>query len=72
MARPSTQNIPAPTKNTKPNGAGVIPKATDARAELFFLLGALQGAGVESANRITELTIDLTAPPTAEGDDGER
>jgi hypothetical protein len=56
----------APTKTP----ASFLPKSTDPRAELFFLLGALKGGGIESASRITELVIDLTAvtPPTAEGE----
>jgi hypothetical protein len=43
--------------------APLIPKATDPRAELFYLLGKI--AGTEEGSRITELVIDLTQP--AEG-----
>jgi len=56
---------PQATKTT--TSAPLIPKTTDPRAELFFYLGHLRGLGVESASRITELVIDLTAPqPEAE------
>jgi len=63
------QNAPivAPKKPTN-----AIPKATDPRAELFYLLGSIKGMGVESADRIAELVIDLTQPQasaTAEGDE---
>ena len=52
---------PAPKASTQVNGT-LIPKTTDPRAELFFYLGHLKGLGIESASRITELVIDLTAP----------
>jgi len=52
-----------PAQTRLPQTTSFIPKSTDPRAELFFLLGTLQGR-VESANRITELVIDLTLPPT--------
>jgi len=48
-----------PTK-TNPN-VPLIPKATDPRAELFYLLGKIDGQGVEGSKRIAELVIDLTA-----------
>jgi hypothetical protein len=38
--------------------APLIPKPTDPRAELFYLLGKI--AGTEEGTRITELVIDLT------------
>jgi hypothetical protein len=41
--------------------APLIPKSTDPRAELFYLLGKI--AGTEEGPRITELVIDLTLPP---------
>jgi len=44
----------------------LIPKSTDPRAELFWLLGRIEGQGVEGAKRIAELVIDLTAPSTSE------
>lgn len=55
MAKPTTPSTPKPTPNTR-----LIPKDTDQRAELFFLLGRLGDS--QSANRIVELVIDLTAP----------
>ena len=56
---------PAPKASTQVNGT-LIPKATDPRAELFYHLGHLKGLGIESASRITELVIDLTAPQPEE------
>jgi hypothetical protein len=56
---------PAPKASTQVNGT-LIPKTTDPRAELFFYLGHLKGLGIESASRITELVIDLTAPKPEE------
>jgi hypothetical protein len=47
----------------KPTNA--IPKETDPRAELFYLLGSLRGMDIDSCDRITELVILLTAPPQA-------
>jgi hypothetical protein len=45
----------------------LIPVTTDNRSELFFLLGRLQGAGIEGADRITVLVTELTKPqPTGE------
>ena len=44
------------------NPTNAIPKSTDPRAELFFLLGTIKGLGVESADRIVSLVIDLTQP----------
>jgi hypothetical protein len=45
----------------------LIPVTTDHRSELFFLLGRLQGAGIEGADRITVLVAELTKPqPTGE------
>jgi hypothetical protein len=61
MAKTST-----PTRDTSPKvAAALIPRATDPRAELFYLLGVIRGSGVEAAVRIAELVIELTAPPTA-------
>jgi len=55
-----------PTRDSQPKvTAALIPKATDPRAELFYLLGIIKGSGVEAASRIVELVIDLTAPPAA-------
>lgn len=57
---------PTPTRDTQTKvAAALIPKATDPRAELFYLLGIIRGSGVEAASRIVELVIDLTAPPSA-------
>jgi hypothetical protein len=54
---------PTATLQLQPKAsAALLPKATDPRAELFFLLGHLKGSGFESAARITELVIDLTQP----------
>jgi hypothetical protein len=47
------------------NHLPLIPKATDPRAELFFLLGRIEGQGVEGAARIVSLVIDLTSAPFA-------
>lgn len=61
MAKTTTLN-----RDTQPKAAvALIPKATDPRAELFYLLGVIRGAGVEASVRIAELVIELTAPPTA-------
>jgi hypothetical protein len=58
MAKPT-----APTRDPQPKPASNgIPKPTDPRAEFFFLLGVIQGKGVEEARRLAELAIDLTAP----------
>jgi hypothetical protein len=54
LAKPTA---PTPTK-TPVNTNRFIPKSTDARSELFFLVGRL--SDVEAANRIIELFIDLT------------
>lgn len=63
MAKTST-----PTRDSQPKvTAALIPKATDPRAELFYLLGVIRGSGVEAASRIAELVIDLTAPTAAPG-----
>jgi hypothetical protein len=56
----------APQKDNQPKP--LIPVTTDARSELYFLLGRLQGAGIESADRITVLVTELTAPAPAEGE----
>jgi hypothetical protein len=48
---------PAPAAK-KPSNS--IPRATDPRAELFFLLGTLKGMNIDSADRIAELVIELT------------
>jgi hypothetical protein len=55
----------APKTTSQVQGT-LIPKTTDPRAELFFYLGHLKGLGIESASRITELVIDLTAPKPEE------
>jgi hypothetical protein len=58
------------TTTTQPKpSAALLPKGTDPRSELFFLLGHLKGSGFESASRITELVIDLTnvAPTSTDG-----
>jgi hypothetical protein len=44
----------------------LLPKTTDPRSELFYLLGHLKGQNIESADRITELVIDLTTPAVEE------
>jgi hypothetical protein len=57
--------VTSSTRDAQPKvAASLIPKATDPRAELFYLLGIIRGAGVEAASRIAELVIDLTAPPS--------
>ena len=54
-----------PTRESSPKtAAALIPKPTDPRAELFYLLGELKGNNIHSASRIAELVIDLTAPPS--------
>jgi len=54
-----------PTRDSQPKvTVALIPKATDPRAELFYLLGIIRGSGVEAASRIAELVIDLTASPS--------
>jgi hypothetical protein len=55
LAKPA---VPQKDNTPKP----LIPVLTDPRSELYFLLGRLQGAGVESADRITVLVTELTAP----------
>lgn len=53
---------PVSTTQAKVNSnVPLIPKSTDPRAELFWLLGRIEGQGVEGAKRIAELVIDLTA-----------
>jgi hypothetical protein len=60
MAKPTA---PARNEVVKP----LIPVTTDHRSELFFLLGRLQGANIEGADRITVLVTELTKPqPTGE------
>jgi hypothetical protein len=67
MAKTST-----PTRDTQTKvAAALIPRATDPRSELFWLLGRIEGQGVEGAARIVTLVIELTAPPTAEGETQE-
>ena len=57
-----------PAREAQPKQAGNgIPKPTDERAELFYLLGVIRGQGVEGAARIAELAINLTAPAEIEG-----
>jgi hypothetical protein len=55
---------PKPTPASRPSASNepLIPRPTDARAELFFLVGRIAGQGVEGASRIAELVIELTAP----------
>jgi hypothetical protein len=60
MAKSTTPTRESSTKVA----AALIPKPTDPRAELFYLLGRIEGQGVQGAARIAELVIDLTAPPT--------
>lgn len=57
MAQKTSNSQQTPTKTN------FLPKTTDPRAELFFLLGTLQGSGAPVAMRITELVIDLTLIP---------
>lgn len=40
----------------------IIPKFTDPRARMFFMLGALRHYGVDFADDLTQLVIDATAP----------
>lgn len=60
MAKTTTPTRDSQTKVA----AALIPKPTDPRAELFYLLGRIEGQGVEGSKRLAELVIDLTAPPT--------
>jgi hypothetical protein len=55
-----TAPVVAPKKPTN-----AIPKETDPRAELFWLLGSLKGMNIDSADRIGELVIFLTTPAQA-------
>jgi hypothetical protein len=55
------QTTTTPTKTASVN-TPLIPRPTDPRAELFFLVGRIAGQGVEGAGRIAELVIELTAP----------
>ena len=68
MAKQATTASPSKPSSNVP----LIPKATDPRAELFYLLGRIEGQGVEGSKRITELVIDLTttaaAPAETEGE----
>lgn len=58
---------PATTSQSKPNSnLPLIPKATDPRAELFWLLGRIEGQGVEGAARIVSLVIELTETTSGE------
>jgi hypothetical protein len=64
---PTTASPNKPSSNVP-----LIPKATDPRAELFYLLGRIEGQGVEGSKRLAELVIDLTTaplPPTVEGEE---
>lgn len=60
MAKQAAIHSQKPSSNNLP----LIPKATDPRAELFYLLGRIEGQNVEGSKRIAELVIDLTAAPT--------
>ena len=51
-----------PSKPSATSNVPLIPRPTDPRAELFFLVGRIAGQGVEGASRIAELVIELTAP----------
>lgn len=62
-SKPLAKPIAPVVAPKKPTNA--IPKETDPRAELFYLLGSLKGMGIDSSDRITELVIDLTTPPQA-------
>ena len=59
----ATQKQTIPAKSTPNHNAPLIPRPTDARAELFYLCGRISGQGVEGANRIAELVIELTSSP---------
>lgn len=63
LAKHASSPSQAKTNNNHP----LIPKPTDPRAELFYLLGVLKGQNVEGFSRIAELVIDLTAMPVEEG-----
>lgn len=56
MAKTPTSTPSKPNPSNQP----LIPRPTDPRAELFFLVGRIAGQGVEGANRIAELVIELT------------
>lgn len=71
LARPSSSSAPAPRDShpqTKVPAVAFVPKPTDQRAELFWLLGTLQGR-VDSASRIFELVVDLIPTPVAPAED---
>jgi len=52
-----------PTRESSPKvPAALIPKPTDPRSELFYLLGELKGNNIHSASRIAELVITLIDP----------
>lgn len=57
LAKPTIQ--PSKPSATKPSTNG-NPKSTDARSELFWILGRMEGQGVEGAVRAADLVIDLT------------
>lgn len=58
MAQKTSNSQQTPTKANTP----LIPAPTDPRAELFWLLGRIEGKGVEGAARIATLVIELTMP----------
>lgn len=58
MAKPTTQlSKPSTPANANRNGN---PKSTDPRSELFWILGRMEGQGVDGAVRAADLIIDLT------------
>jgi hypothetical protein len=68
LAKTPTTTSPSKLSSNVP----LIPKATDPRAELFYLLGRIEGQGVEGSKRIAELVIDLTQVAVAPAEtDGE-
>lgn len=67
MAKQAATTSQAKTVNHLP----LIPKATDPRAELFYLLGRIAGQGVEGAERIVSLVIELTKVDQSNAGEGE-
>ena len=61
----ATKQAPPPP-SPKPTTGLVLPKPIpNPQNELFFLLGHLRGTNVSTADRITELVLQLIAPTHA-------
>lgn len=58
----------APTRDSSPKQpTNAIPTPTDGRAEMFYILGVMQGQGDPLAKRLAELVIEQTAQRFHEG-----